>query len=649
MTFTRDQGAAAARRVFISYAREDRSRVEPLVAALEAHGWSVWIDSRLIAGTEFAAEIETALRDSIAVIVVWSENSARSVWVREEASLAVELGRLVPVRIDDVKAPLGFRQYHMVNLSGWDGSADAAEIRQLTHALGTARGQGATEALSPGAVAGRRRPSRRGVALLAGAVGLSVLSGGGWWLSRRLSEGGATGSHAHSVAVLPFDNLSGDPGQDYFADGLAEEVRAALARIDSLQVAAPTSSNRFRDAKQDVGAIGRSLGVAFILNGSVRRSTTVVRVAVQLSEASSGFVRWSQTYDRSVTDIIAIQGDIAELVASALRVKVLGANRLTLGGTNNPEAYDAYLKGRQALYGLSGGEATYRQALADFDAALQADPTFASAQALRARTLIAIAGQFARAEEIPALTREALEAAGRAVSLAPDLDIAQSALAFARLYGGLDVRGAAAPFERSRQLGQGDADVLARYGLYAARTGKVEAAMTALQRAAVLDPINPGVQTSLSAAFYAARRYQDAMAPLQRALALSPKMNFAHAYLGDCLTMLGRLVEARAQYAVEPSALGRLTGSAIVEHRLGRPGEAKAAFDQLVRDIGDGALYQQAQVLAQWGRLDAALDMLGRAYAARDTGLILLETDPFLDGLRHFAKFDLLRRQLGFA
>ena len=427
MQLTGETPATGGHKVFISYARYDRERVQPLADALEAQGCSVWIDSNLVAGEVFAAEIEAALRSSTAVIVVWSETSVHSSWVRDEAGLARDLGRLVPVRIDDVAAPLGFGQFHMVNLTKWHGEPDARVIGEIMHAV-TAVAHGTPLPMDPNGVAPVRRasPPRRLVLLGAGAALVPLAAGGAWWLnSRRAAPPAAVPAPAHSVAVLPFDNLSGDPGQDYFADGLSEEVRSALARIDSLQIAAPTSSNQFRGTKQDVAAIGRRLGVAFVLNGSVRRGGKMVRVTAQLSEAATGFERWSQTYDRPTADILKIQTDIAELVAGALKVKVMGvAPAVAIGQTTNPTAYDRYLLGRRALFGLSGDEATYREALQDFDVAVAADPSFAAAHALRARALIAIAGQFAKAAEIPALTRTALEAAQRAVTLAPDLDMA---------------------------------------------------------------------------------------------------------------------------------------------------------------------------------------------------------------------------------
>ncbi len=634
-----------SRRVFVSYARVDKARVDVLVKALEARGCSVWIDGRLTGGREFAQEIEAELRAADAVVVVWTETSITSGWVRDEADLARDLGRLVPVRLDNVKPPLGFGQYHTLNLAHWDGTPNAADIDHLVHAIAGTGGVGPTPVPKGGASGA---PNRRTLILAGAGLAAPVVGGAAWWFLKGPGSGPAVS--AHTVAVLPFVNLSSDQGQEYFAAGLSEEVRAALARIDSLQVAARTSSAAVANSKDDSVAIGRKLGVAYLLEGSVRRSGATLRVNAQLAEASTGFEKWSQTYDRPMTYVFAIQTEIAQLVAGALQVKVMGTPALSAtGGTTNPAAYDSYLRGRRALTALTGGEAVYRQALADFDTAVAADPKFAAAYALRARTLIAIAGQFAKAPDIPGLTADAVASAEKAVALAPNMAVAQSVLALTRLYGNLDVRGAKAPFERSRDLGQGDADVLARYGLYAARTGQVAAALAALQRAAVLDPLNPGVQSSLGAAFYVARRYPDAIASDRRALALSPQMNLAHADIGNCLLQLGRLGEARTEYLAEPSEMMRLTGLAIVAHKLGDALAAKTAYRSLVEHLGDSALYQQAQVLAARGDKAGALAGLARAFGARDSGLILLDTDPFLDALRGDRRFIDLRARLGFS
>jgi len=448
-----------------------------------------------------------------------------------------------------------------------------------------------------------------------------------------------------SIAVLPFANLSGDPAQDYFSDGLSEELRATLASFSALSVAARTSSAALRGS--DARTTGSRLGVAYVLEGSVRRSGDQLRIATALIEVATGFERWSKTFDRKMTDAFTVQADIAAEVGNALKVRLLAPPTThDRGGTTDPAALDAYLRGRQA-YDLVGDKATYERALANFDTAIADDPSYAAAHAGRARTLIALANQFSQGSDMRARYAEALAAASRAVALAPTFPDAQSALGFA-LYNRLDFPGAAAAYDRAKLLSSGDADQLVRFGLFKARMGDFTAAHAALDHAAALDPLNPRVPKAQGSAFQAQRRYADAIAALTRALALNPAMNSAHGAIGDAWLMLGDVAAAKAAYLREPQALTRLPGLAIVLQRGGDSSGARAALDELIAVAGDNALYQQAQVQAQWGDGDAALTTLEAARRAGDTGLVLLRNDPLLDGVRDAPRFRALLTALRF-
>ncbi len=637
--------ADAPKRVFISYARVDRVRLEPLGEALTARGYSVWWDVNIPGGAAFAREIETALRQADAVVVAWSCNSIDSDWVRDEAALGRDLGRLAPITLDDALPPLGFGQYQVIDFSKWEGDPAAREVARLVHAIERTSDTHPTTQTGATQGSGRaRRPaiSRRTVLISAAAAPLIA---GGAWLALK-SAPAAAKAPSHSIAVLPFVNLSGDPGQDYFSDGLSEDLRGALTRIEDLQVAARASSNAFRNAHQSISVIAKSLGVAYVLEGSVRRAGDVVRVNAQLTDAQSGFQKWSQTYDRTMKDVFAIQSEIAGLVADALKVKMLGSAKTSTGGTSNAVAFDHYLSGRH-LYDQSGNEATYRQALAEFDAAIAADPGYADAHAARARILIAIGNQFGSGSALKTLYREGIQAAEKAVQLAPDLAASQSTLGFARFTALLDVRGAADPYERARALGQGDAGVLSGYAAYAASVGKFDAALKALQRAVVLDPLNPPVYRNFGVVYYAARRYPEAIQQVERALAINPKMLFAHSVIGDCLLLQGDIAGARAQFLKEPLDVNRLTGSAILDHAAGADAEANKALAALTA-LGDNTLYQQAEVRARMGQTAKALDVLDRAYAVGDSGLTYLRNDPMLDSLRREPRFIQLAARIGF-
>lgn len=447
---------------------------------------------------------------------------------------------------------------------------------------------------------------------------------------------------ANSIAVLPFDNLSGDPNQAFFSDGMSEELRGALAGVGGLRVAARTSSNAFRASTEGVGVVARKLGVAHVLDGSVRRSGKVVRVSAQLVDARTGYEQWSQTYDREVSDIFAIQTEIARTVTDALKIRLLPreAQRLAQGATASIAAHDAYLRGRQ-LFDLSGDEATYRAALAQFDTAIAADSRYAAAHAARARTLTTIASQFLVSDAIPPVSAAALAAADRAVALAPGLAEAQSALAYVR-QSRLDLRGAREAYERSIAAGGGDADILIRYGTFNVRAGNMAKGIAALQKAVALDRFNPRAWKFLGLGLYNSRAYAEALPRQREALRLSPALQSGHAVIGDTLLMMGDIEGARAEYAVEVQGWARLTGLAIAERRLGNGTAADAALRQLIAENGDTAIYQQAQVRAQWGDRDGALAALERARAVGDPGLYYARHDPLLDPLRKSPRFTAL-------
>ncbi len=651
MSGTQDPPAEARRlTVFLSYARADQAQATRLAESLKAAGLDVWWDALIEGGAAFARSIEAALDNCNAVVVMWSRTSVASDWVLDEAARGRDLRKLVPVSLDGTLPPIGFRQYQSVDLSGWTGEQAAPGMAALVRGIAAAGGAEHGSKAAPGSPRRANAVSRRGVMIaaagtaLAGAAGLLAWHQG-FFGNRRTAAG-------NSVAVLPFANLSDDRDQAYFSDGLTEELRATLARSSQLRVMAQASAATFRDRKYDAVTIADRLGVAYLLDGSVRRSGGIVRVAADLIDGQTGFSRWSEIFDRPMDDIFAVQADIANKVASALMEQVTQAGEpadalAASGGTNSVAAYDAYLRGR-SLYGLGADEATERAALAQFDAAIAADPGYAAAHAMRARSLTTIANQYGKVGELAGLYDAAIASARRAIELAPDLAEAHSTLGFTLFQGRLDVRGAREPFERSRELGAGEATVMARYAQFSARTGRTRAASEAMQRALQLDPLNPLIHRAAGSIEYAARNYAASLPPLRKALEMNPRMSRAHAALGDALLMLGRLEEARSAYAAEPVEDFRLAGQAIVEHRLGNAEAARAAMAKLVANHGDRVLYQQAQILAQWGDPDAAIGKLERAREIGDSGLIYARNDPLLDPLRDAPEFANLLADLGF-
>ncbi len=643
--------AAGRPAVFLSYSRADQARATLLAAALEQAGLQVWWDTLIEGGAAFAKTIEAALVSSDAVIVLWSKSSVASDWVLDEAAQGRDLRKLVPLSIDGTEPPLGFRQYQSIAFAGGNAGADGATVAAIVRAVqALAKPGGTSTRVLPGAVAPASLPRRR---VLVGAAAVVVL-GGGWLGWRRNWFGAPAEASDNSVAVLPFENISGDPEQAYFSDGLSEEVRATLGRNLQLRVMAQTSSSQFRASDEGAVSIAGKLGVAYLLDGSVRWAGDTVRVAAELIDGQTGFSRWTQVFERRIDDVFAVQTEIANAVATALALQVAPtapgdaeAERLASGGTTNVQAFDAFLRGR-ALYDLSVDEASERAALAQFDAAIELDPQYAAAHAARARSLIAIANQYGAMAEHAAMHDQAIAASERAIELAPKFAGAYSALAFALFQGRLDARAARAPFERSSALGAGDATVQARWAQYCARTGRQREASEAMQRALQRDPLNPLIHRASGSVEYAARRYADSMPPVRKALAMNPRMSRAHGALGDALMNLGRVEEARAEYTAEPAPEFRLAGLAVLEHHAGNSAQAEVAMTALVSELGDRVLYQQAQVLAQWGQPEAALERLLKARDVVDAGLIYARNDPFLDPLRADPRMAALLTGMGF-
>lgn len=627
--------------VFLSYARADRARAEKLAAALSDAGLEVWWDALIEGGAAFSQSIRTALDTADVVIVAWSKTSIDSDWVRDEAAVGRERKRLVPLSLDGSEPPLGFRQYHAIDVSRSRGKPGAEEIAAILRAVAAAAGEPATAVPVRGTTVSRRRALWIG----SGVAAILVGAGGGLLVWRA----GLFGDDAveDSIVVLPFKNLGGDPGQAHLSEGLTEEVRAALARNDALRVVAGTSSNAVHAETEDATTIARKLGVAWLLEGSVQRSKDIVRISTNLTDGATGFSRWSNTVDRNLTDVFAVQTEIARMVAEALSVR-LATDAPAPGGTTSVAAYEAYLKGR-ALFNAARDEASDREALANYDLAISTDRDFALAHAARSRSLAALAAEHAKAEDLHALYEEAIAAARRAIAIAPDMAEGHLALGYALFTGKLDVAGARPAYDRAYALGRGDADILLLFALYCARGGQPAKAQVAITRAQMLDPLNPRTFRAAGSIDYSARRYEPAIAVLGKALALNPEISQAHGLIGNCLYFLGRIREARAAYATEPHDLFRLPGLAIADHRLGDVAAARRSMTRLIADLGDSALYQQAEVLAQWGDADAALAALERARAVGDSGLIYLSTDPMLDPLRRQPEFLTLLDELNLA
>jgi TolB-like protein len=360
--------------IFLSYSREDQPVALHFAEGLEREGFSVWWDQALSAGDNFDKATEKALKDARAVVVLWSKRSVESRWVRSEATLADRYGTLVPAMIEECTRPIMFELTHTADFSNWSG--DPADRRWLSFVAGLRRTVGATAIPAPaGAPAPpARRRSRKLVAWGAPAAVLLAIAVGVAWYLPGGRPAAALAVVDRSIAVLPFENFSAASDQDHFADGLTEEVLNSLARIPDLQVTARTSAFAFKGKAEDLKAVGKALGVAHVLEGSVRRSGDQLRITTQLISTDTGFHLWSQTYDRHLTDIFAIQDDIARSVAGALQVTLRVGIGREPGMTRNIEAYQAWLAAGGVTY---TGQQSMRQHIELLQQAVALDPSFA--------------------------------------------------------------------------------------------------------------------------------------------------------------------------------------------------------------------------------------------------------------------------------
>ncbi|HEY4972327.1 MAG TPA: hypothetical protein VII41_01895, partial [Steroidobacteraceae bacterium] len=323
----------------------------------------------------------------------------------------------------------------------------------------------------------------------------------------------------HSIAVLPFANMSGDPKQDYFSDGLSEELLNSLAAIRDLQVVARTSSFAFRGQDADVAVIARKLNVGAVLEGSVRKDGNHVRITAELINALTGFQLWSQTYDRDLKSVLALQTEIATAVTKALQATLLAdaATTIEIGGTQNPAAFDAYLRARNLERGNLDKETTAARVAAYTEAA-RLDPKFAKAYVGIANADNMYANNFADGAEVRSYFKRAREASETAIALAPDLGQAHAAVAYVLERGYLGFAQAMIEYERALALSPNDADVLLQSGVFFATMRRAEAGLSAIHRAIALDQLNPAGYARLSIALTYAHRYRESIDAGNRAL-----------------------------------------------------------------------------------------------------------------------------------
>jgi serine/threonine protein kinase/tetratricopeptide (TPR) repeat protein len=463
---------------------------------------------------------------------------------------------------------------------------------------------------------------------------------------RRLQKGGPSEEPARtaeekvvSIAVLPFVNRSGSADDEYFSDGLADELLNVLTKIKGLRVIARTSSFMFKDSKDDLATIGRKLDVATLLEGSVRKSGDRVRISVQLVGVSDSSHLWSETYDRTLDDIFAVQDDIAQCVVKELRAQWLGDSggqtakaevaQAAKGRGHDPEAQRLYLVALHALDRYTR-EDTVR-GIEALKRALGLDPAFAAAWRQLGRAFASQAAQgWSSAVEGYEQARQALE---RALALEPDLAEANVALGWIRMAHDWDFRGAEAAYARALGSEPRNATVLRGAGVLALTLGRIEEAIQLYRRALERDPLGSATYNNLGIALRAAGRFKEAEAAYRKALELAPQRVGTHSVLSLALLAQDQSEEAMAEAAREPEEAWRLWALAIIHHATGDVATSDGLLQELALKYGDDTAYQVAEVYAARGDVNAALQWLERAHAQRDGGLMDVKTSPYLHSL----------------
>ena len=556
--------------VFVSYARPDEPQAKRVAEALRALGYNVWRDDELPAHRAYAEVIEERLRSAKAVVVLWSSDAAASQWVRAEADAARSAGTLVQAVLDEHVPPLPFNQIQCADLNGWSGASDAAGWRKLVASVAALAGENEAEQT-------KARP------------------------------------HQRSICVLPFQNMSGDAEQEYFSDGISEDITTDLSKVSSLEVVARNTAFTFKGQAVNVREVARKLGVSHVLEGSVRKAGGRVRVTAQLIDGATGGHVWADRYDRDLTDIFAIQDEISKAIVDALKLKLLPQEKQALQrhGTSNAEAYNFYLLARQ--YWISGDFGDRRReerVIRICRRATELDPDYAAAWALMALAQANLFYAYAANEGLD----DGSAAAQRALALDPNIAEARLPIAWCLR-----------------------------------ATGRVDEANDEVTAALELAPNSWEVNKETARLFYRQRKIDAAINHLTKATELVEADFHGWGMLAACYTAKGdrAAVKACAMKITEQveSALRRdpdngaaLAFGALSFAVLGQRERAREWIDRALLLDPDN-IYMQYNLawplLTIWENREDALEMLRSVFAKGGRNVIgLAANDPNLDSLR---------------
>jgi serine/threonine-protein kinase len=447
-----------------------------------------------------------------------------------------------------------------------------------------------------------------------------------------------------SIAVLPLINESGDPKDEYFSDGLSEELIAALAQISGLKVIGRSSSFRFKDRKEEPKAIGEKLGVTTLLDGTVRKQGDKVRIVAELVNAADGIQLWTDTFDRQLKDIFKVQQEIAQAVAQKLKVTLLGTDSRSpqASATDNAEAHNAYLQGH--FYLVRRNAEDFRKAIDYYDQAIQLDPKYALAYAERGEALVFMGDL--TGQRPTAYPRAHIDAE-KAVAIAPDLAEARAALGFVLFLAEWKFTEGLAELMRAKELSPTNPtanDLLARIIVY---LGRIDEAERQARQAVELDPLSTVTHGNLARVLFYAGKLDEADAAARKAAELQPTGAGTHRFQVLIAAQRGDGEAALREAQLEPDPRFRRFELAVAQYVRGDQAAADAALADLIDHAREGFAYQIAQVYALRGEKDKAFEWLQTAFDDRDAGMLGLLVDPLLRGLRDDARYKNLLAKVG--
>ena len=670
--------------VFISYASEDAEQAEHIADALRSAGVEVWFDqNELRGGDAWDRHIRKQIHDcSLFMPVISASADARTEgYFRREWRLAVDRTHdmaddtpfLIPVVIDSThdsiaRVPDQFRHVQWTRLPS--GKTPTAFLERIVHLL--ARDQ----RISPTQVRQQTSPRSATVAppegkertswwsqtvFLTGAVGLIFTMAGFVAFDRfvlskhvvsssqradstaRFAASKSAAVSGQSIAVLPFIDMSEKHDQEYFGDGMAEEILNLLVKIPDLKVIGRTSSFRFKGKADDLRTIGAALDAAYVVEGSVRRSGDHIRVTAQLIDARDGVHRWSETYDRDARDILKIQGEIAAGLVRALQLEVTAADQLLIRkSVRNSEAYDVYLRGLHASNRYD--QAGFEEAVSDFRRALELDPTFILAAEQLATNLASLTDW----GYLPTQSgwEQARVSAQEALKLDSKSGRAHAVLGYVHTLYDMDWPGAEEEFRTALALSPHDPMVLEYSAMERLAVGKWADTLHLLDSATTADPLDPGIYEVRVWAYLRMGRFAEAMSASRRLLEIAPTYAWGHYDLGLSLLLNGTLADALEEIQQETAVEGRLSGLAVVYQALHRTKDANEALARLETDHASDGAMDIARVHAFRGQKDAAFKWLDRAYTQRDTELFLVKGDPLLRSLAGDPRYGAFLRKM---